>query len=163
MDGKTEPGANVVKLNTTAGSGGSESKSHSPAPLALPDWLADWNAGETPPATAAAIFDVLAQVDAAIVPMSFEEFLEAVVPMGDLFGPPKPEMLAQSYEIVKEIPLPAFMEAAGRCMRECREFPMPVDLLQRADQYHRLTRARSRLETALWRLDVEEARRRRQR
>jgi hypothetical protein len=79
-------------------------------------------------------------------------------PLSDVFGPPRPEAGPHYLEILSDLPAEALRLAVERCLRGLKFYPMPIEILERADEYHRLHIAQTRLRTALWRIDLEQRR-----
>lgn len=124
-----------------------------------PSWLDEWRATEPPPAPAAEITGMLATLDEALRPAGAEAIAVVLQTLAELFEAPKQTAIAHYVEILGEVPEEALGMAVKRCMRELKFYPMPVEILERADEYHRMTNARTRLRTALWRIDLDRRRR----
>jgi hypothetical protein len=129
-------------------------------PWREPEWLAMWRATELPPVSRDEIGAALIQVDDMLAPADETAIAVMLLPLGELFGPPRPEAVPRYIETLRDIPEHALSVALSRCMRECKFFPAPVEIRERADEFHRLHAAKARLETALWRIEFEARRRR---
>lgn len=119
-----------------------------------------WRATELPPVSRDEIGDALIQVDDMLAPADETAIAVMLLPLGELFGPPRPEAVPRYIETLRDIPEHALSVALSRCMLECKFFPAPVEIRERADEFHRLRAAKARLETALWRIEFEARRRR---
>jgi hypothetical protein len=128
-------------------------------PWQEPVWLADWRPTERPPVPAQTIGISLAQLDVLLEPADQAEIVLMLMPLVELFGPLRPEAVPRYVETLGDIPAPALATAIHRCMRECKFFPAPVEIRERADDFHHWQTAKNRLETALWRIDFEAKRR----
>jgi hypothetical protein len=128
-------------------------------PWQEPEWLADWRAMERPPVPAQTIGISLAQLDALLAPADQTAIVLMLVPLVELFGPLRPEAVPRYVETLGDIPAQALARAIYRCMRECKFFPAPVEIRERADDFDRLKTAKVRLETALWRIAFDGKRR----
>ena len=100
----------------------------------------------------------LAQLDVLLEPADQAEIVLMLMPLVELFGPLRPEAVPRYVETLGDIPAPALASAIHRCMRECKFFPAPVEIRERADDFHHWQTAKNRLETALWRIEFEKRR-----
>jgi hypothetical protein len=132
---------------------------NSKRPWRRPEWLDGWPAMELPPVPQAEINRLLAEIDGMLVPSDADAIAVMLLPLGELFGPPRPEAIPRYIETLSDIPTEALAGAVYRCMRECKFFPAPVEIRERADDFHHLHTVKTRLETALWRIDFETRRR----
>lgn len=101
----------------------------------------------------------LAQLDVLLAPADQTAIVLMLVPLVELFGPLRPEAVPRYVETLGDIPAQALASAIYRCMRECKFFPAPVEIRERADDFDRLKTAKVRLETALWRIAFDAKRR----
>ena len=124
-------------------------------PWREPEWLATWRATELPPVPAGEIQRSLSEVGSMLAPADETAIAVMLLPLGELFGPPRPEAVPWYIETLSDIPAPALAGAVHRCMRECKFFPSPSEIRERANDFHHLQTAKHRLETALWRIDFE--------
>ena len=100
----------------------------------------------------------LGQLHVLLAPADEEAITVMLLPLVELFGPLRPEAVPRYVETLGDIPAPALASAIHRCMRECKFFPAPVEIRERADDFHHWQTAKNRLETALWRIEFEKRR-----
>jgi hypothetical protein len=112
-----------------------------------------------PPVPADKIKVELDALEEALRPAGDEAIAVGLQTLAELFEAPKEAALAHYVKILGELPEEALGLAVGRCMRELKFYPMPVEILERAEEYHRMTMTRTRLRTALWRLDLDRRKR----
>ena len=142
-----------VKLPTSVECGNAKK------PWQEPEWLDGWRATELPPVPAGEIQRCLDQLGAMLAPADAGMISVMLMPLLELFGPPRPEAMPRYVETLSDIPAAALASSIYRCMRECKFFPAPVEIRERAEDFDRLKTAKVRLETALWRIEFEEKRR----
>ena len=103
---------------------------------------------------------MLAQVDRFLSPADEAAIFLILNDLGELFGYLRPEQAQKYMQLLSDIPERALAAASQRCLIECTAFPWPKEILERADEFHELKTTKTRLETALWRIDLDERRRR---
>jgi hypothetical protein len=114
--------------------------------------MREWNASEKPPVAAAEIRRLIGEVAKQLTPAGEDALAVLLAPLSDLFGAPGPEVIERTFEALADIPAEPLAKAVERCMRECRGYPYPVDIRDRATEYRQLREAQLRLGTALWML-----------
>jgi hypothetical protein len=88
-------------------------------------------------------------------PASSDEILVELLKLARLFGPLDDEQIGEYVDLLSDLPLVCLQESVERCRRRCRVYPKVADLLENAVGFHRLLTVRTRLETAIWRLEKD--------
>jgi hypothetical protein len=115
-------------------------------------WLDEWTVSVKPPRPADEVRRLIGEVAARLKPASQDAIAVLLAPLADLFGAPPKEVMPCMFEALADLPADALTQAVARCMRECRGYPYPVDIRDRATEYRDLRYAQLRLGTALWML-----------
>jgi hypothetical protein len=114
--------------------------------------MPEWNVSDKPPVPADEIRHLMAEVAVRLQPAGEDAMAVLLTPLSDLFGSPTPEATQVMFKVLADIPAEALEQAVARCLRECRDYPKPVDIRDRATEYRDLRLAQLRLGTALWTL-----------
>jgi hypothetical protein len=98
---------------------------------------------------------LMAELAVQLTPAGEEAMAVLLAPLSDLFGAPADEAIPRMFEALADLPADALAKAVARCMRECRGYPYPADIRDRATEYRDLRYTQLRLGTALWVLTRE--------
>jgi hypothetical protein len=101
------------------------------------------------------IRDEIVEVENALKPATKDAAAVLLAPLSDLFAPPSTQAAAIYLTTLSDMPAWALALAVDRCLRECRFFPAPAEIRERAQELHRAQRAKIKLGVALWVLERE--------
>ena len=118
--------------------------------LSEPPWLGSWQASEKPPVTAEAVRIGIERYEAALLPAEPADIAAALEPLAHVFDPPPAAAGPIYVSALSDIPREALALAVQRCIQQCKFYPRPVEIRERADEYDVAIMVRQRLRTALW-------------
>jgi hypothetical protein len=103
------------------------------------------------PASTEVIIAALAEVNERLRPADDETIAVLLQPLAEVFGAPADEAGQHYLAALSDVPPHALATAVRRCIRELKFYPMPAEIIERADEFAELKDARTRLRLALWR------------
>jgi hypothetical protein len=145
----TEPGASDEKVRGTV------EIANMTKPWRPPSWLDGWRATELPPVPQREIEAELDALRQVFIPADEAAIVVMLEPLRRLFGPLRSEQVTEYVDILSGMPEFCLYEAVERCRRECESYPFPKVIIEKADAFHAFRTAKTRLETALWRIEFE--------